>query len=56
MLAELGNVLLGGAALAHQLLCAQCNVQQTRLSEDFYCVEETVVASTVGVVSVKSSG
>lgn len=45
VLAQLGNVPLSGVALAQQLLCAQCNVQKARLSEDFYCVEETAVVS-----------
>jgi len=53
---QLGDVPLGGVALPQQLLRPQRDVQQTRLSQDFHRVEETVLASSGGAVPVKTSG
>lgn len=40
MLAELGQLFLGGGILAQKLLGAQRDGQQARLAQDLCCVEE----------------
>ena len=44
MLAQLGDVALGGRAPTHELLGAQGDVQQTRLLQGLHGVEEVAVA------------
>lgn len=43
VLTQLSNVLLGDSTLAEQLLCPQCNVQQSRLAQYLHRVEEAAM-------------